>query len=225
MKQIQSVITGLALLFSLACCTFSNSSNAQGANIYLGLGLSNMTYTFGDDQGALHFFPRKPNVSVGISNEIPLAPYVFLEPGLFFSDKGYNIEVGSKGNFATHYFVSLPIMAKGKYQITKDFAGSISFGPFLGYGLGGKTSGFEPKISYGTDINQHDFRPFDYGLTYGLGFQFKHFIFGIMKERGYANLYPDTGNYRIYNTRMLRVYLGFNLGKKKEQTDKTTTSS
>jgi hypothetical protein len=121
----------------------------------------------------------------GLSVDVPIAPDFYIQPGLFFTTKGAKSEGEFLGLYsAIEYnlsYLELPI-----HFLYKPTLGSghliLGFGPYVGYGIGGKTKYSLSDISTERDIDytkEYDglydpnkFNPLDVGANIFFGYEF-----------------------------------------------------
>ncbi|MBK7338825.1 MAG: PorT family protein [Saprospirales bacterium] len=87
----------------------------------------------------------------GVNAQIPIAPGFFFQPGLLFSTKGAK---ATNSLFTTNYklsYVELPLNLVYK-GLLGDGAIMIGFGPYVAYGIGGKTITEGGAVKVETDV-------------------------------------------------------------------------
>jgi hypothetical protein len=122
---------------------------------------------------------------VGTVVESRLFNNLYIQPGIFISNRGSGYKVGNKkGGIVsgfTNYRFSVfytDITANFLYKIDlHSYKLFLTAGPHLGYGISGKWTAFDETKSYirfGTNPTD-DYKPFDYGINIGGGLQFGRF--------------------------------------------------
>lgn len=137
---------------------------------------------------------------VGANVAIPIAPDFYIQPGLLFRTKGAKVDWGFGSGAINLYYLELPI-----HLLYKPLLGTgrliLGFGPYLAYGIGGKTS--YGGTSYDVTFeNTNDplkagraFKPFDAGADLMFGYEFSNRLsFQLNAQLGLVNISPDYGN-------------------------------
>src|SRR5690554_430568 len=149
---------------------------AQGLGLRAGLNFQNWA---GDGVEDTQMAPR---FNIGVDYEIAVAPDFYFAPGLFFATKGYKYEyegLGVEEKITLNYLevplnlVYKPVLGNGNLI--------VAFGPYLGYGLGGKykvegseggvSASVEEDITFGSNEDE-DLKPLDVGANIGFGYMF-----------------------------------------------------
>ena len=110
-----------------------------------------------------------------------LAKGVYTNAGLLLTSKGVKLDWGDLGNSKTNaYYLELPIHIGYKYTINDSFAIFGDVGPYVGFGLFGKTKSttidvYDEGYVYETETsNTFDFiKRFDVGLGLRVGVELK----------------------------------------------------
>lgn len=122
-----------------------------------------------------------------------------VQPGLNFSMKGWsagseNLNVNKTTNL---YYIDLPILANLRFDAGRDLNAFVNAGPYLAYGVGGKTSGNFLSIEYSKDVNpfkKYDgeslYRAFDWGLQVGAGVEYRRIMLGVGTQVGLYDITP-----------------------------------
>jgi hypothetical protein len=87
----------------------------------------------------------------GVNVQIPIAPTFFFQPGLLFSAKGAK---NSNGELTSTYrlsYVEMPLNVVFKALLGSGYF-MIGFGPYIGYGIGGKVKTEGGSTTIKTDI-------------------------------------------------------------------------
>lgn len=138
----------------------------------------------------------KTGVHAGIQVDVPFVKKLFIQPGLVFSQKGY--QYGARGQGLSSDFkispayVELPVNLVYKSEMNKGkfFAGA---GPYIAYGIGGKwssestvgtsemTSSGNGKVEFVKDLGKAHGgnkmvygKPIDFGANALVGYQFEN---------------------------------------------------
>lgn len=158
-------------------------------NAKVGMNISNFT---GDlDVSA------KVGVKLGVGMEYAFNDTWLLQPSLFLSQKGAKFSAIVSGDeadvkFNAMYF-ELPIMMAARFNVANNTNIVVSAGPYMAYGVGGKT---RTKMRIGgakTDIKENTFGSdafdrFDAGLGVGVAAEFGRIIVGLDGQFGLVKL-------------------------------------
>lgn len=196
----------------------------QSIGVKAGLNLSNMLVE--DDDGTQSDdFDMKPGFHIGAMAEIPFSPFMAFEGGIMFNTKGYKSEEEEQGvtvteNLALNY-IDIPVTIK----VAGGAAGFKVYGaagPYVGMGISGKyksemegggmSVSDEEDINFGTDEEEDNLKPLDFGLTFGAGVEIRSLIVGVSYDYGLANIAINTDGGTKVQNRVLRISLGYKLG-------------
>lgn len=130
----------------------------------------------------------KPGLKAGALLDIPVVGGLFVQPGAFFSMKGYKasssvtvlgITTEVEGSTALNY-LEVPVNLGYRYAIGNAGSIFVTAGPYLGYAFSGKmkskttvngsTSGeAEDDVEFGSEDTE--MKPLDFGLNFSAGYQ------------------------------------------------------
>ena len=149
----------------------------------------------------------------GVNVDIPLLQSLYLSTGLYYTAKGYSINVdddgASKNIYTAEYkaagnYLELPVLASYRYDFSDNAQLQVNVGPYFAYGIGGKikiketdgvySSGqlITKEIEEEVDYFHDDTNKFDVGLQIGAGMTFaKHIYLGVAYEFGFVNVIDD----------------------------------
>ncbi len=229
MKKI--ILTAVCALFVLSASAQVVSSRSRTIStvasdkekvtwgIRAGLNVSDMHYSEkgygGENAGTTCGF------NVGVICDIPIiSRYFYVQPGLYLTSKGYSWKDDDDDEYEKEsmhpYYLEIPILLSGRYNITKDIRVQIDFGPYFACGLFGNCnyewkyssrSGDESFSCFGDDILNR----FDCGLDFGVGFTFaKHFYIGFEYEWGLTNIGKDFDSDESLKNRNCMINIGYN---------------
>lgn len=215
---------------------FSVSANAQTARIQGGINLANISVT---DKGRVDDSKMLSSFTIGIVGDIPLAPFVSLQPGVLFTGKGSKVQNGTEGTNGYYKqtfnprYIEIPaniVFKTPGVSGTRFFAGA---GPYLAIGIGGKTKtegqnllgsyNVERDITFSNDdpttLNEEEgtgfnvVKRFDYGLNGTAGIETKSFVLSANYGLGLAKLQSGSNSSADNNNkhRVLSFTLGFKL--------------
>ena len=167
----------LTVLFALFCTMgFAQLS----FNVKAGLNLSSY---IGENSDHSKF---KPGARIGVGMEYQFSGLVSLQPSLFFSQKGAKYSSGYSGSVVdadadvkiNQLYLELPLMVGARIHTASNFDLLFKGGPYLAYGVGGKTKidGVSEKAdTFGDD----GLKRFDAGLGLGVAFEFGNIVVGV----------------------------------------------
>lgn len=198
-------ILTLVLCAALSATCFAQRSASIPVIIKGGVGMSNW---YGDDaDGTDTKFAWK----VGVGTEFSLGQNFILQPTLMFVNKGAkfdgkltvnSLSLSGKNTFQEDY-IELPIMVGYRVAVDKDMNIVFTAGPYLAYGIAGKTkyeasvAGISASKKYDTfDDDGMDLHPFDMGLGCGITGEFNNILVGIDGSLGLTNL---RDNFKAHN--------------------------
>ncbi len=141
----------------------------------VGLNLFNQTQKLGNTE-------LSPDYKVGFKAggvvNIPVAAGFYIQPGVFYSTKGfkYSTEVlGIKTETSTNLgYIEVPVNALYRFDLGNAGGLFVSAGPYAAFAVNGKNKttvgSVETKnnVEFGSDANET--KRFDYGLNAGLGY-------------------------------------------------------
>lgn len=183
----------------------------------------------------------------GVGLEMDLSNNFFLQTGLNVAMKGskatlslYGWDINgdgyspdyylSEGKIKTTYLI-LPLKAGYRLNVAESTRVNFSFGPYFGYGIGGKYKGAEafeygklpdgnqpitnivfPNVQYSTfeydSFSDETLKRFDMGLTIEAGIEYKRILLNIGYEYGFIN--HSRTDYSSYNSSLFMT-LGYRI--------------
>lgn len=167
----------------------AHSSYADDHNIYYGLrlGLSLAAVNSDDDQLDGGGVQAGLNLGAIIGFQLSPSAPVYLESGLYYTEKGGKGYVeGKKFTFDLNY-LEMPILIKYRYEIDDDMSIQPFGGGYLAMGVGGKVKNYADRASQSSFSNSY-FKRFDGGLRLGCGFEYQLLYADIAYEFGLANI-------------------------------------
>lgn len=164
-------------------------------NVKGGIGIANLS---GDANGNALF-----SYKLGVGAEYKLANNWSIQPSLLFvrkgmtsdtdvSIEGYNVSAEATMNA---YYLEVPIMAAYRVQLD-DMNIVLNVGPYLAYGIAGKTkaegkvSGYKESYEINT-FGGDALNRFDFGLGLGAAFEFGRIVAGIEGNFGLIDVIDD----------------------------------
>ena len=159
------------ILTVVALMAFAVGASAQGFGVNAGVNFFNMTKKV--DGKKNDNLKMTTGFHVGVDQEIAVAPDFYFAPGLQFStkgakDKGEVLDVTTKLSYleVPLNLVYKPTLGNGNLI--------VNFGPYLGYGIGGKIKSEVAGTEVNTDVkwgsDKGEFKPFDMGANIGFGY-------------------------------------------------------
>jgi hypothetical protein len=206
------------LSYFLMLVLVSGSMYAQESSVVLkgGLNLANVSINSNgdiDDARSLVSF------HVGLQGDIPITPFLAIQPGVLFTGKGTKTQTGNTTDATYHRATSNPLYVEVPLNVvfkapvgggSKFFAGA---GPYVAMGVGGKIkedgrflgvgytrnesiqfSNDDPTTSEEEGAGFGILRRFDYGLNGTVGFEGEHAVFSLNYGLGLAKLASGTNS-------------------------------
>jgi hypothetical protein len=208
------------ILFTIAFCLIAGTSFSQitfGPKI--GANLSKYSYSFKESDLEPDVKLRL-GPSIGGVLDLPITDFLSFQPSLMYSKKGssYDLDKMNPNHTFDGYmrdrvsYIEVPLNFAGKLELGP---GSIQLfvGPYIAFAIAGKSISkydetkqdgsvtkvdeeydikFTNKVSTADQDKDNSWmRPFDYGLDFGLGYQWNAFLFNVGYQMGFANLMPD----------------------------------
>ena len=178
MKKIMTLLAGMVAI--------SGSANAQYVRVAPEIGLNISNIRLSDDRnGSLRDYSTadpKPGLKVGGIIDIACSRYFSIQPGLFFSQKGYRLdEITTNGvvvrrsdasQRATFNYLEMPLNVMFKVGRPRSVRFIFGGGGYIAYGVSGRIKygrylGSDGRttrdIDFGTNENNDDYRNFDAG--------------------------------------------------------------
>lgn len=149
-------------------------------------------------------------VGIGMNYEVNRT-WVF-QPSLNFISIGAREDIESVGKAnMNEMYIQLPVMMAARLNLSKDYSASLSAGPYIAYGVGGKTSGEIQQYDYSSSHHGGNYKfrldtfgnmiddnmgnkRFDAGLMFALNFEYHKFIFGAELQLGMIKVNDQLDN-------------------------------
>ena len=142
---------------------------AQGLGLRAGLNFQNLTGD-GFEDGKM-----APRFNIGVDYEIAVAPDFYFAPGLLFATKGSKYEILGEDIQIGLNYLEVPLNLVYK-PVLGDGNLIVAFGPYVGYGLGGKAKSDEgdTDIEMGSEEegSHYNYKAFDMGANLSFGYMF-----------------------------------------------------
>lgn len=189
---------GIATLVALVVCMSASAqfgqevrrgSFADNHEIYyglrLGLGLANVNsddkrLDGGDTQAGL-------NIGGVIGFQLSPSAPVYLESGLFYTEKGGKGVLDKKKFTYDLNYLEVPILVKYKYEMDTDLNLVPFAGGYVAMGVGGKIKNFGDRET-DSSFSSENFKRFDGGLRFGCGIEYQVLYADMAYEFGLANI-------------------------------------
>lgn len=143
----------------------------------------------------------------GVNVQIPIVPQFFFQPGLLFSTKGAKNTGSIITNTYKLSYVELPLNFVYKAQVGNGYF-MLGFGPYMAYGIGGKSiyeSGsitletdveFKKIVESGDPLTTTYVKPFDAGANLFFGYELPAGIFlQLNTQLGLININPTDNRF------------------------------
>lgn len=177
------------VLLSLVTLGVFAQSNLKW-NVNAGIGMSSW---YGDDADGID---AKFAYKVGIGLEVPFAntDVWSFQTGLNFISKGAKINSGWDAIDVTvnQLYLELPLMVGARIHTASNFDLLFKGGPYLAYGVGGKTDDVDTFGNDGLDLKR-----FDAGLGLGVAFEFNKIVVGVETGTSFTKVLSDVGAYNL----------------------------
>ena len=214
------------------------SVSAQTPEFQFGVkGGLNLSKAFANDASAMR---RQAGYHIGGSVDYLITSIFGLQSGLFLSKQGSVIDNLNSGKYDggtpnfTHSFnqlyLQMPLYVALRMNISNELNMSVSFGPYFGYGVGGKTkkklnsgqysdgSAETEWVTFGDGVFDKD-RPwlkgeylnrFDFGVGTNAEIEYKKIIFGIGLESSIIDIMNRENDKELqYRNVNIRISVGY----------------
>jgi len=230
----QKSILFLTALTVIAC----SAVNAQKSSIFIkgGVNLANISIK---DNGATDDNKMLVGFHAGLQADLPLAPVLSIQPGIFFTTKGSKTQSGqpSDANYfkasTNPMYIEVPVNVVFKAPVGEQSKFFVGAGPYIAMGIAGKNkvdykiagnsyhaekniewsnednSSSDPLVNFGYST----IRRFDYGLNGTAGVEGNKAIVSVNYGFGLAKLRPNSDNGADDNNkhRVISITVGFKL--------------
>ncbi len=160
----------------------------------------------------------------GLNVQIPVAPEFYFQPGLMFSTKGAK---STDGNFKSTYnisYIELPLNFVYKAKVGSGYI-MLGFGPYVAYGIGGKTTSeggsasAESDIEFKNEVESDDpltttyIKPLDAGANLFFGYELQAGLFlQLNTQLGLLDINPEDKRFTDDDSTLKNTGFGFSLG-------------
>lgn len=199
-KIVFFLVTALMAVTTATAQTWRQSSNSNNYRddwrsdnqFYYGLRLGLSVSTINSDEERLDAPGSRSGLNLGavIGYELSSGTPVYLESGLFYTEKGGKYsENGCKLKYNLNY-LKLPILLKYNIELEDPFCITPFVGGYFAYGIGGKIKDYNTKQSMSA-FSDFNFKRFDGGLTIGCGFSYQIIYGELSYDFGLTNISQD----------------------------------
>lgn len=193
-----TMMRGIATMVALIVCMSSSAQYGQQVKrgtfadnheIYYGLRLGLALANVNSDDKRLDGGDTQAGLNLGgvIGFQLSDSAPVYLESGLFYTEKGgKGIYDQKKFTYDLNY-LEVPVLVKYKYEMDDEFHIVPFAGGYVAMGVGGKVKNFgdrETEDSFSSD----NFKRFDGGLRFGCGIEYQVLYADIAYEFGLSNI-------------------------------------
>jgi hypothetical protein len=160
----------------------------------------------------------------GVNIQIPLVPEFYFQPGLLFSVKGSDKDFGLLTGTYRLSYIEIPLNFVYKGLLGNGYV-TLGFGPYIGYGITGKSKLESGSVTIETDIEftsvvesgdpftTSHFRPFDAGGNISAGYEIAGgLFFQLNAQLGMLKINPeDRRTVVVYSDELSLKNTGFGL--------------
>jgi hypothetical protein len=189
----------LSVLIAVIITAFSAQAQDSGIRVGILGGVNLQNLTGEDGNGDKLENKLTPGFHAGVNLMIPIAPDFNFQPGLLFSGKGAKADEGTMDATIKLSYIELPLNLLYRAQLGEGFV-MIGFGPYVGYGIGGKVKfeGAEIDVKFKNEVSSSDpdnvayFKGFDAGANIFVGYEMSSGLFlQLNSQLGLLNINSD----------------------------------
>lgn len=170
------------LLFTLLMGCFALAGFSQARfDAKVGMSMTNVTANDATDM--------KVGYALGVGLDYPISNSWAFQSGLMFTGKGYKVgDIKAKA-----HYLEIPLLAAYKAPIADDVNFVANAGPYLAFGIGGKSKFEEEGISVSTDyFGDGGAKRFDLGIQYGVGAEFGNILLNLTGQYGFISPFDSS---------------------------------
>jgi hypothetical protein len=180
----------------------SNPGSSRGVQWGIRAGLNLPTFE-GSEWGPYTGF------HVGVIVDIPLSSNWYIQPGLYFENKGASSHGAEGYGHVGMLCFDEQVLMSYRLSLSKKMKLHLNAGHFAGIGVFGTTT-----IHYGEERGNVDtfddlFSRFDAGVSLGTGLSIGHIYFGLKYDLGMINILSNSDDYSV-KTNTFGLTLGYN---------------
>lgn len=166
----------------------------------------------------------KLGYTFGVGVDYAFSDMWSVQSGLMFASKGTKIDLSYSEDGDTEsdeykinpVYLEIPILAAVKFPISDNMKFIVNVGPYVAFGLGGKTTNdysytsvdypednesgsqsfklfSKEKDEDGNEAEKAALKRFDLGLQYGIGLEFGHYLVNLSGQYGFINPVNEKG--------------------------------
>jgi hypothetical protein len=211
MKKLFLAIVCLACSLTISAQSASSSSTSffssekSDAPITFGIrGGVNFSKVTATSEGYSVSAKNNTGFNVGVSMDVPMLESLYFQTGMYFVQKGFKDgDTTSKPDY-----LEMPLYMSYRYNFASSVQLQVNFGPYLAYGIAGKTSA--DNTDYDCFGDNGGYKNFDCGLGFGAGLTVNKIFFGINYDLGLTNVSKASSDYGSLKNRSLSLNVGFN---------------
>lgn len=195
----------LSVFIIVIITAFAAQAQNSGASFGILGGVNFYNLTGEEDNGDKLENKLLPGFHAGVNVLIPVATDFYFNPGLLFSGKGAKNTEGSQDVKMNLSYLELPLNFLYRGQLGEGFI-MIGFGPYLGYGIGGKVKGGSAEIDVKfkdpeAGTSAYYLKPFDAGANISVGYELSNSLFfQLNSQLGLLNISQEDDNSVLKNT-------------------------
>jgi len=180
MKKVFTIVA--CAMLSLAASAQSSFFSTEKSDKPVTFGVragGNLSTVTGDVEGV----KSRMGFNVGVSVDVPFLKSLYLQTGLYATQKGYKYDDGD--GKANPLYLEIPVLASYRYDFSEATQLQVNAGPYMAYGLSGKADG-EKYFS-----GDYGHKRFDAGLQVGAGVTVSKFYVGCAYQFGLTKVNKD----------------------------------
>ncbi|MEX0986161.1 MAG: porin family protein [Bacteroidales bacterium] len=214
---------GLILLLSVSLAMAQTTEMGKTSFGILG-GVNFQTLTGTDHSGVKLENDMLTGYHGGINVQIPIAPEFYFQPGLLYSLKGAKNTSGALTSSTKVSYIELPLNLLYRGQLGNGYV-IIGFGPYVGYGIGGKVTTTGGDASLETDVTFQNsvalsdpvlatyFKPLDAGANIFAGYEMAGgLFFQLNTQLGMLTVNPENAWFTDDKASVKHTGFGLSLG-------------
>lgn len=166
------------------------NANAQESSLAIRAGVNFNSLNGENAKGAKSNF----GFHAGVTYELGLGEIFYIEPGVYFDTRGFKTESKILDKTITStlnvYGITVPVLAKVKFQAGDDSFVSFNVGPYANFGISAKEKAGSESLEVKFDDN--GLKRFGFGLNFGAGFDYQRFLFNAGYDLGLTEAGKDS---------------------------------
>jgi hypothetical protein len=214
------------VVFGILTASIATAQNTDKGKTTFGLlgGLNLQNLNAKDASGDKLDTDLIPGFHVGVNIQLPIAPEFYFQPGLLFSTKGAK-HTGDTFTTTTNIsYIEMPLNLVYKAMLGRGYV-MLGFGPYLGYGIGGKVKveggpvTIENDIEFKNVVEPDDdmltpyYKAFDMGANIFAGYEMANGIFVQLNSQfGFLKINPEDKRIADNKSSIKNVGFGLSLG-------------